>query len=323
MTSSDRPLIALEELHRRAKRYRLDDALAKVGRIYMAFSDDENREKLPKQQQALWPANVTPHQMAYIAKALIEAANDYKAKVFSFDDYLACARLYNSAQGGEMSGSDDPASWELFFVRTAFQQFPLQAHRWSRIARALFMFADPQPVTVVQPGNRYSSSISRACGHGRRNLHASWVCCLHEDRHQRRHAPFAFDPDYLIRPEVSMANEKTIHGFLALASADYARFREECSRTRPSDTKVGDLRLQPARSLADHSNEARGVRSARFRFFVDRVASAFTTTCSMPTVRRLQERSATYSSTTRAKSLATCTSLPNSCPSARMERKGT
>lgn len=244
MTSSDRPLIALEELHRRAKRYRLDNALAKVGRIYIAFSDDENREKLPKQQQALWPANVTPHQMAYIAKALIEAANDYKAKVFSFDEYLACARLYNSAQGGEMSGSDDPASWELFFVRTAFQQFPLQAHRWSRIARALFMFADPQPVTVVQPEIDIPAAFRALAGMDvetfmRVGFAVYTKIGINVD------TPLAFDPDYFIRPEVSMANEKTIHGFLALASADYARFREECSRTRPSDQRLAIFAFNP------------------------------------------------------------------------------
>ncbi len=118
------PADALSQLHGAVRRYRLDDALAKLGQIYLALHSRDNREQLPAQERNLWPQRVNGHQLAYVTKALIRGSNDYKAEILRFPKYLDLADLFNAAQGGEMSDTDDLRSWQLFFLRTAFPTIP-------------------------------------------------------------------------------------------------------------------------------------------------------------------------------------------------------
>lgn len=83
------------------------------------------------------------HHLAYLAKRLIQSgANDYCAAALTFGEYAQCANLYITAQGAEIGESLDPEEWDRFFLRTAFQQFPLQGNPYPQFARALSLYAD-------------------------------------------------------------------------------------------------------------------------------------------------------------------------------------
>src|SRR5438045_3830315 len=89
----------LAEVRGRLRRYKLDYALGFMSRLSTSMENRELRAKLPKVEQDYYPASISPHQMAYMAKAPIESgANDDKRDILTFEEYKRCANLYNEAQ---------------------------------------------------------------------------------------------------------------------------------------------------------------------------------------------------------------------------------
>jgi hypothetical protein len=72
------PQKSLEKLHASLRRYRLDTALAAIGRYNVHLRNPDFEAKLDRRIRACWPQLVNAHQLVYIAKELIKRSNDYR-----------------------------------------------------------------------------------------------------------------------------------------------------------------------------------------------------------------------------------------------------
>ena len=156
------PRAALTELRRRLRRVRADLALGAIRSMYLALANKDTT-LLSARECALWPATINGHQMAFLARELIENSNDHRGSTMDFDEYRRWANLYNTAQGLEMDVADPHASrtltdWELFFLRTAHQQFRFQQSSIPAIPRTLALFGRRR----VQPNKAATLDIPAA-----------------------------------------------------------------------------------------------------------------------------------------------------------------
>ena len=95
--------------------------------------------------RALWPATINAHQVAYIAKLLIQEADDSRPYMLRFPEYEACARLYSDAQDAGLSDQDELSKLHLMLLQMAFLQYRHQlpiTHQLFQVPRNLLLFGD-------------------------------------------------------------------------------------------------------------------------------------------------------------------------------------
>lgn len=118
---------AMSRLEQCLRRYRLDSALARIGQWGSILSNEDLTAQQSMHWQQLWIPQVPLHQLAYMAKRLIQVSNDHRAVELTDPEYLTCAGLYNDAQGIDLPEEPDIVDIDRFMIRLAYQQFPLQA----------------------------------------------------------------------------------------------------------------------------------------------------------------------------------------------------
>ena len=62
----------MSRLEQRLRRYRLDSALASIGHWGSILSNEELTARQSARWRQLWTPRVSPHQLAYMAKRLIQ-----------------------------------------------------------------------------------------------------------------------------------------------------------------------------------------------------------------------------------------------------------
>jgi len=125
----------MKDLYQYIKRYKLNDALATISRAsgYLLHKGAafENAEE----------TTITLWQLAFLAKALILNANDYKSKKFDEKALKLCANMYNNLHEPLLDAScDDPFLTQAFYLRATYKQFPYQEKSWSLVPRTLYLY---------------------------------------------------------------------------------------------------------------------------------------------------------------------------------------
>jgi hypothetical protein len=219
---------AFQELHRLSRRYRLDQALARVSQIAIDEDHPEEHSTLPSWLRAGWGYWLDQAQAAYIAKALIVASNDYRGEELTFEAYAHCAELFDTALifGGP---TDDQSRQEDRFLQERFSQtmFKRMFPRWLRVARTLVLFADlaarPElstPFDIPSAFERLTGlSIEEFMGVGQ----AAYVLAF-SGPGPWTHAEFV-EILHLMCPQLS---PEQIEQFVTLVSTDYRQFRDRC-----------------------------------------------------------------------------------------------
>ena len=128
-------------LLQRLRSYRLDDFLGSLSWMFTTFSREELREQLPKEQAKLWPANINPQQIAFLAKmAIVCGGNDHRSNRATFDQYKELANLYMRLDTALMESETEIEAWEAYFMRLSYHQFLWHMDEWSAMARAVLLF---------------------------------------------------------------------------------------------------------------------------------------------------------------------------------------
>jgi hypothetical protein len=199
-------------------------------RLSTTMENPELRAKLPKVERDYYPASISPHQMAYIAKALIESgANDHKRAILNFDEYKHCANLYNQGRSHGDQETWGIAEWEIFFIRTSYQQFPTQANQHALIPRTLWLFTE----LANREAHRRKFDITSAF----RSLTGLtveefvfigfWIWAVKTQKQLDR--PF-FHMDDFVLPEVPLLAPDKMCAFFGRTSASYDAFRRAAAR---------------------------------------------------------------------------------------------
>jgi hypothetical protein len=134
------PAEARRALDRRLATYRLDSALRTLGSMTTVFSNARLLENLPERE--LFPRVVNWHQMAYVAKRLIQISDDARPATLTPPEYLECALIYNAAQGEDYQQVNSSQRLDEALLRSAYQQLAYQSEPWTGLARSLVLFRD-------------------------------------------------------------------------------------------------------------------------------------------------------------------------------------
>jgi hypothetical protein len=229
----------LAELRARLRRYKLDYALGFMSRLSTTMENAELRAKLPKVEQDYYPASISPHQMAYIAKALIESgSNDHKRDILTFDEYKVCANLYNEAQSGGDPENWGIPEWEAFFLRTSYQQFPAQANQYALIPRTLRLYRDTASRDEYRRRFDIPTAFQQLTGLTVQEFVTIgfWVWALKTQR--PGDSPF-FRTDEFVLADVPLATQNNIQAFFNRASANYESFRRTNVDRPATDSHYG------------------------------------------------------------------------------------
>jgi hypothetical protein len=125
----------VKDLYQHVKRYKLNDALATISQASGYFL-----HKGAASENA-GGTTITFWQLAFLAKALILNANDYKSKKFDDKALKLCADMYNNLYEPLSNPSrDDPLSIESYYLRTAYEQLPYQEKHWNLVPRTLYLY---------------------------------------------------------------------------------------------------------------------------------------------------------------------------------------
>lgn len=125
----------MKDLYQYIKRYQLSDALAAISRASgylfhkgVAFENTEG-------------TTITLWQLAFLAKALILNANDFKREKFDIEALKLCANMYNNLDEPLLNASpNDPFSIQSYYLRAAYEQFPYQGRFWNAFPRAFYLY---------------------------------------------------------------------------------------------------------------------------------------------------------------------------------------
>jgi hypothetical protein len=236
------PAEANRVLRNQLKRYRLDHALQLISRLAIVRANRSFQEQLTEEQRDYLFSLVLPHQLPYIAKALIQLSNDYRAAEMRTVDYFTCARLYNSAQGLELDDVRSSDDMELMFLRMQHQQFPYQRRQWPDFPRTLALYQDvasrspfTQEFNIPDAFKTLTGlSVERfmSCGLG---LWGKAIVARHAN----------FEPWTRTHLEPDSQPMLDTDRFLATVVADYKLFRDSCSRFAPTNDRFEFYALNP------------------------------------------------------------------------------
>jgi hypothetical protein len=238
------PARAQAELHKTVGRYRLDEALKSLRGISVSFSNPDACRGLPRRVRALWPATINAHQIAYIAKLLIQKSDDSRLYVLSFPEYEACARLYNDAQNVGLSEEDELSKLHLTLLQMAFLQYRHQlpvSHQLFQVPRTLLLFGDI-PRRLAASGYSIPDSFTQLTGLTVEDFVAvglwifmrTWAMGME-----------SFEKSDVVQPDVPSLAADKIDRFLSATAADYSAFRTLCDQFECSDPVLAHYAFNP------------------------------------------------------------------------------
>jgi len=223
------PICYVKDLYQHVKRYKLNNALATIsgasGYLLHKGAAFENAEG----------TTITLWQMAFLVKALILKANDFKREEFDIRTLKLCANMYNNLYEPLLNASrDDPFLIQSYYLRAAYEQFPYQEKFWNLVPRILYLYKCLNNV----PKTKRAFDISQAI-HDLYQLSIEDLliigCCAAASVRKGGY----FDPKNIIntlpnRFKGHLTEDKVKH-FLQEVVLDYHNFRE---KAREEEKKV-------------------------------------------------------------------------------------
>lgn len=134
--------IQLYDFYEYIKRFKLDDALIKIGALSQRIINNDPALK------EYAPNYLNEFVLAFLAKALILSANDYKQEVLTRETlFITLNKFYDlydkilDVQDSQ-NESEKISTFESYFLRTANQQFPFQTGLRHLFPRSYILFND-------------------------------------------------------------------------------------------------------------------------------------------------------------------------------------